>query len=160
MDEIHDSLGWADEVLVWNNAERPENLRAYGRYEVMAEARNDLIAVQDDDLVVECWPLLLDAWQPGRVVVNLHRDVPWVGFGAVFERDMPKPRHEYYLSFWPKDELFLDYCDAIFTLQSPRIEVTGAYRDLPWATAPNRTYMQTGYFEQRRPMMIQRIEEL
>ena len=157
------AAGGITDIVVWNNAER-EDLRAYGRYAAIAEAKHDLIYVQDDDELVRDIPALVQAWRPGVVVVNEghpgSRDVPWVGWGAVFHRDAPSPFHDRYLERWPRDELFLDFCDPVFTLQADTVWAHARFEELPWTYASNRTSIQPGYWEQRRPEVLQRIRAL
>lgn len=152
-----------DDVVVWDNSER-EDLRAYGRYAALPETQHDLVYVQDDDCVVSDPLALVRLWEPGCVVVNAgqegSRDVPWVGWGAVFRRDQPLAPHRAYLEQWPRDDLFLDFCDAVFTMQARVIWGNVEYADLSWATAENRTYRQPDYFTVRRPEALRRIMEL
>jgi hypothetical protein len=163
---ILDSLPY-NEVAVWNNAERPEDLRAYGRWRVAEETRGDVIYVQDDDcvlppaaheLLAQCYKLA----PAGTVILNIEpqRDVPWVGFGALIPRDLWVEPHARYLERFPLDGDFLDFCDAILTMQVRVRRCDGGHRDLPWAEDTSRTCNQPGYYTERRPRMLDRIRGL
>lgn len=109
---ILDSLNDLDEVLIWDNSKR-EDLAVYGRYALIHEARNNVIFVQDDDVIlpsssvaeiVREWLFMSNtgggAW-PG-VVCNMpqefrhdgYTDSALVGFGACFHRDAPERAFE------------------------------------------------------------------
>lgn len=109
---ILESLSWCDEVLVWDNSKR-QDLSVYGRYAMIAEARNELILTQDDDCIVSDPQRIANAWISNRnnneygvaprqvepeefLVANMpqefrphYPDSCLVGFGACFHRDLP-----------------------------------------------------------------------
>jgi len=69
LDQIIDSITAAgiDDIVVWDNSVR-EDLAVYGRYAGIAEAKHDLIYVQDDDCVVpsESIKALIAEWADYR----------------------------------------------------------------------------------------------
>lgn len=144
--EIVASISMFDELLIWSNGEgeflrgegKPTlyhvenngyflrdtfqpvcevtNLAVYGRYAAIKYARNELIYVQDDDVIVSDSQAIVDAWHKEQaymsgwtfeeepqesprdlVVCNMppefrhdfYADHALVGFGAVFHRDSP-----------------------------------------------------------------------
>ena len=154
------------EVVVWDNSVR-ENLRAFGRYQAAGETQADTIYVQDDDCVLSpaAHQLLEQSYRlapAGTAVLHIeeNRDVPWVGFGALIPRGLWEEPHARYLDRWPRDDDFLDFCDAIFTMQARVRRCYAGHRDLPWAEAASRTCNQPGYYSERRPRMLGRIREL
>lgn len=101
LDPILDSLPAEYDVVVWNNAERPVDYRVFGRYMGILETRRPIVFFQDDDCVLtpEQHQTLLDAYEPGVVTGNMiHDDPVWkerykdttlLGWGALFDRDLP-----------------------------------------------------------------------
>ncbi len=164
MQPIVDSLGMYDEVLVWDNSKTPVNEMAHGRYVIAEQARNDIIFFQDDDVILDlaCHQLLADSYVDGSVTVNIHpqrwNDVAWVGWGAVLRRDLSYEPHRRYLKHFPRDEMFLTFCDAIMTCAVPVKRVWGGATDLPYAWAEDRTYQMPGYFTHTRPEAIRRAQ--
>lgn len=151
-----------DEVIIWDNSKRPVDERAYGRYAAIPEARNELIYVQDDDNIVfpETIRLLYDSLQlTGMTSVNIdpnRENPPWVGWGAMFWRHAPDRPHRKYLEQWPRDEMFLQFCDIFFTAQVATYRVWGPFTELPYARARTRTCEQPGYYTGPRPEAFRR----
>ena len=85
-----------DEVLIWDGTvERDEHPGTYGRYELMREAKHDVIYTQDDDCIFQ-WhhDQLLAYWTGGITAVYGHgdnpdglEDVALVHGGAMIDRD-------------------------------------------------------------------------
>ena len=143
------------ETIVWDNSQRPENQKCYGRFLAMAEATNDLIYLQDDDVVFTEHAALRAAHLPGRITANMPS--PWyeaggydkeqsvqVGAGSLMERDLPWPAFDAYLTEWPPDDLFLTYCDDVAGILCPSHRVDLGYEVLPHASAPGRIYTTEG----------------
>lgn len=95
LNPIFDTLLPYGEILVWNNSVRP-NVRTYGRWMAVAEAKTRCILTQDDDVLVppESQQALLDAWEPGRIVANQpdnhhgdgpYADLTFLGWGSIME---------------------------------------------------------------------------
>ena len=134
-----------DDVIVWNNAER-EDLACYGRFAAIAEAKHDLIYVQDDDLMVPL-PALLKAWDDDRgILANKPPAEEWrfLGCGALFHRDLAN--FDRYLSRHSADKDFHRAADVVFAYQHPYRSVWLGYCDFPWQTADNRMYRQPDHY--------------
>jgi len=158
------------------------DLSVYGRYAALVYVKTRLVLVQDDDCVLppESIAALLDAWQPGHVVCNMperfrahYSDSALVGFGAVFERDLPAKAFDRFRSFpFPATVNGRDVgttyltipdsgqagfacreADTIFTTLTPRILVDVPKTDLPHATAPDRLYRQPEHHGARKRML-------
>ncbi len=95
LNPIFDLLLPYRDILVWNNAVRP-NVRTYGRWMGVAEAATRLVYLQDDDVLVppETQQALIDAWEPGRIVANQpdnhhgdgpYADLTFLGWGSIME---------------------------------------------------------------------------
>lgn len=151
------------EVLVWDNSQR-ENLSVYGRYALIQECTHDVILVQDDDCVLapESVDELLAAYRPGHVVCNMperfrphYPDSALVGFGAVFDRDLPeKAFTQFSHERWSRKLGWSFYreCDTVFTMLTPRILIDVDVEILPAAHEPHRLWKQRGHFEERERM--------
>lgn len=135
-----------DDVIVWNNAER-ENLQCYGRFAAIAEARNEWIYTQDDDLLV---PIagLLRAWNGDTgILANKPEGEEWrfLGCGAIFHRSLADCFTRY-LERWPDRDDFYRVADVVFAYQHPYRSVWLGYLDFPWQTADNRMYKQPNHY--------------
>jgi len=99
---------------------------------------------------------------------DFYRDHALVGFGAVFHRDAPQRAFDRYAravanraAIAPSVPVGLDLskpavlrtCDVVFTALTPRILVDVPYRNLPWATDPDRMYHQPQHTDERRRML-------
>lgn len=191
LDEIIDSVpsGW--EVIEWNNGAQAAyrhpapntywnapNVGVYGRYAAIEKAQGDVIYVQDDDVVLEpgSFDALLAAYEPGVVTANMsawHQqhtlDSALVGFGSVFDRDLPaqafarffagvrneslgmsamfaEPGHAY-------QQLFHRTCDVVFTALTPRKAIDVPYRYLPCASDADRMSRQEGFAVERERVL-------
>lgn len=156
---ILDSLPYP-EVVVWDNSTRPFDAKVFGRYLAILETSKPVIYIQDDDCVVHCHDELRGYYEPGRIVANMvteHRagEPPMLGWGALFDRDLPWGAFEKWLQAgYPMDRLFVGYPETIFTALVPCIRLnigshthpeTKGHTDLPWATAPSRSYRQRNH---------------
>lgn len=162
MDLILDSLAMFDELIVWDNSQR-EDLGIYGRYAAIAEARNDVIVTQDDDLLVHGWIELLSSYDPDVLTVNYPEpwNIPWVARGAVFHRDLPSGAFGVYLAAHPFDHLFTHYiCDAVFGLLTPVNVLDLGSEDLPHCNAQGRISTSPGWYDGARPEAQRRCEAL
>ncbi len=110
LDQITDSITAAgiDDIVVWSNAER-EDLGVYGRYAGIAEAKHDLIYVQDDDCVVSDPMALVREWEQHAAGLGsvrqgevgsgkARRGLTWLGEGRDFlVANQPEEfRHQFY----------------------------------------------------------------
>jgi hypothetical protein len=143
------------EVLVWNNSTRPVDEACFGRYLAIAEASHDIIYFQDDDLIFTGHEQLLAVYEPGKIAANMPS--PWyertgykdlncaqVGAGAILDRHLPDAAINRYLSRWPKDVLFLAYCDDVVGMLTPWQRYDFGYEILPVASAPGRISTSEG----------------
>src|SRR2546423_8180622 len=93
-----------DDVVIWDNSKRPEDLKVLGRYAAVTEARHHAIYTQDDDCVVDVAAVLATYEQapPGLVVANMplakraeyavlcgqtYPGIALVGWGACFDAE-------------------------------------------------------------------------
>ena len=162
MQPIIDSLPF-DDIVIWNNAER-EDLGIYGRYAAIAEAKHDVIVTQDDDLIVTCWPQILDAYEPGVLTVNYPQpwDIPWVARGGIFDRNMPEDAFRKYEAVYPRDRDFTHFiCDGIFAELLPaRNVVDFGSVDLPYCNNAGRISSDAGWYNVKRPLIGERCQGL
>lgn len=103
------------EIVVWDNSRRPQDWKVFGRYMAIEEASRPVIAFLDDDayLTRDQWDVLLAEYEPGVVTGNLiHDDPVWrkryfdttlLGWGAVFDRNLPAIAFEKYSRYYPLD---------------------------------------------------------
>jgi len=140
----------------------------YGRFVGVQRASHSICFVQDDDCVIEQPQELVDAWVdassleehngiefPAHVVCNMpanfrhsfYQEHALIGFGGVFHKHTPDAVFRRLLG--PHGHMtrllnneFLKCCDIAFTALSPRVLVDVPYRDLAWASAPNRMWTQ------------------
>lgn len=149
---------------IWNNATAGEDLGVYGRYAAMWEITTPVVLVQDDDVALtdEAVDGLLAAYKPGRITAILppeyrHRytDSTMVGFGAIFDRDLPERAFKRFRDYAPlTDEgWFRRTCDVIFTTLTPFTNVDLPFEYLPHTRAPNRMYRAPNHQLERQRML-------
>lgn len=164
MDPITESIHEAGihDIIVWDNSQRPVDHGIYGRYAAIREARNSVVITQDDDLIVTCWPEILDAYRPGVLTVNYPEpwDIPWVARGAVFDSDLPGRSFGRYLTAHPFDRYFTHKaCDGVFALLADAVNVIDhGSEDLPHGFAAGRVSTSPGWYDEWRPLIQQRCE--
>jgi hypothetical protein len=121
LEPILDSLPRGfDEVLIWGR-ERDEQPGTFGRYQLMREAKHDVIYTQDDDCVFEQHEMLARGWYPGCIAAVYghgktpggYADVALVHGGALIDRDACLTSFDRYLEQWPRDEGFYREADMI-----------------------------------------------
>lgn len=145
-----------DDLIVWNNAidcpvqfedlglperdrdrmqivDSDRNLVTWARYAASSKCRHDLIATQDDDLVVRNWPAILKS--AAKHPESLTAAMPWLrvrnrrrnqwgtaeetllGWGAVFDRRwVDRTFSPYFERYGPTDELLDSKADRLFTI--------------------------------------------
>lgn len=140
-----------DDVVVWDNSQRPEDFQCYGRFTGVTEARHDIIYVQDDDVIVPAWALL-DLYDPSKqaILANKKPDEEWrfLGVGALFPRALADC-FQGYAALYGLDRDFYRAADVVFAYQHGYESVWVGYEELPWSRAPNRMYLQPGHYEVR-----------
>lgn len=156
--------GIADTV-VWDNSKR-QDLKTFGRYQALPEAKNDVVFFQDDDIVLPASTILglIAAYEPGVIVANMSQgwvngrdlhDSVFVGAGAVLDRDIPDRSLAMYDRLFDRDELFYLYPETIITIPWQIKRVDLPLEVLPWGYAPNRMVKQP-WFEERLAESIAR----
>jgi hypothetical protein len=147
-----------DEVIIWDNSKRPRDLKTFGRYAAMWEARNDIIYVQDDDCIVCDHVPLLEQYQEGGITAFMkpermaeYTTHALLGWGSIFHRRLPWYAFNRYLTRWPYDDFFLEVaCDIVFGVVTPCNPIVAQVEDLPHATRPGRTSITPQWAEQKR----------
>lgn len=122
MKRIRESLIF-ENVIVWDNSERAEDMKCAGRYGAVREATTRAVYFQDDDVIVprETQLELLDAYEPGvMTAVYAHGenpdgydDLPLVCGGAIVDRELPWQALERYLERYAYDDAFLYESDFV-----------------------------------------------
>jgi len=160
------------EVVVWDNSTRPVDYGVFGRYVAIAETTRDLVYFQDDDCLVSCHEELLDAWEPGYVVGNAFDDAErlkryegttLLGWGAIFEPDLPWQMFTEYARHFPLEDLWLDGeygghgglgAEIVFPMLAPSKTITHGVtwldEDGPVLERPNRMWKQPSFYEATR----------
>ncbi len=131
-----------EDVVIWDNSKRECDLKVYGRYAAISEAKHSVIYTQDDDCVVDAEGVV-SAYEPGYLVCNmppakrreyevLAPEIALVGWGACFDRDalhaFARYRNQYEL-----DELFYRECDRVFTALNPQKQIDVPFSHLSHA---------------------------
>ncbi len=152
-----------DDVIVWDNSQS-EDLGIYARYAAITKAKHDVIVTQDDDVIVTCWPEILQAYEPGVLTVNYPEpwDVPWVAAGGIFDRNLPTEAFNTYLEQYEFDDLFTHrICDAVFGLLTEKVKVIDrGYLDLPHGYHAGRVSTSPNWYDGDRAEGKRRCEAL
>lgn len=149
LDSLQDFRG----PLVWDNSERGQDLKVFGRYMLAAQALTEYVYVQDDDCIVDTARLCAD-YRPGELLCNVKPDhhqayrthypgITLVGWGAIFPKSMVD--FSAYLAEFPDDdELFFRECDRVFTwLNRAKTRIVHfGIEDLPHAFGQDRMGME------------------
>lgn len=162
MEPIIESLPF-DDIVIWDNSER-DDLFVYGRYAAIAEAKHDIIYVQDDDVILppESLDLLIAAYATGIITANMpERFLPYytdsclVGFGSVFDRELPGNAFGRFgsKSIVRYENRFKRACDVVFTAMTPFKSLDLPYTQLSYATGSDRMYQQPGHSKERADML-------
>lgn len=113
-----------EEILVYDNSQRPIDFKVFGRYMGILETSKPIIYFQDDDCLVRNHAALLDAYKPGHVVGNFRDDVArykfyedttLLGWGSLFDRGLPFDAFFRYARYHPLDWQFMTGLGAEFT---------------------------------------------
>lgn len=182
LDEITARIWQAgiETIHVWDNRVESTNLMVYGRYACLPRVASDVVYVQDDDCLLPVSSIreLVDAYEPGVIACNMperfrsfYDDSALVGFGAVFDRDLPQLAFERFGIVDAETDLFVRRgffgyvtpvefaatffrtCDVVFTTLTPRKLLDVPYEDMPWATDPDRMYRQADHTRERRRVL-------
>lgn len=116
---ILDSFPPEYEVVVWDNSTRPADYKVFGRYIAIREATRPVIFFQDDDCVLTSHQhhAMLEAYEPGVVTGNMiyddpvwrarYKDTTLLGWGAIFDRELPYIAFRKYRRYHPLDWDFM-----------------------------------------------------
>lgn len=160
-----------DEIATWDNSSG-EDLGVYGRYAAIERVSAPVIFTLDDDTLIPSASvyMLLAAYEPGVAVCNVpadfrerYTDSALVGFGAVFDRDLPRQAFERYWARRPDAKaaseskrytgrMFRRTCDLVFTMLTPTKFVDVPIEMLPRTFDPDRMSAQPGHYEERERM--------
>ncbi len=144
-----------DDVVVWDNSKR-RDLKTYGRYAALPEAKHDVVYFQDDDIVFTHHDELMAAYESDTILANMSQgwvdgrdlvDSVFVGAGALLDRDIPARAFARYDQLYPRDELFYLYPEALVSIPSKIKRVDLPLEVLPWGYAPNRMNAQPWFVE-------------
>lgn len=111
------------EVFIWDNSQRLD-YRVFGRYMGMLETTAPVIYTQDDDCLVHNHDQLLEEYEPGVVVGNVqtdpgrlkfYRDTTMLGWGSLFDRNLPWQAFSRFARFYPLDWEWMTSCGAEIT---------------------------------------------
>jgi hypothetical protein len=175
---IVESLAEFGEIVIWDNA-REIDLAVYGRYAALDRCTHDVVFVQDDDVLLEPVSLhrLCLNYEPGVLVANMperfrhdfYCDHCLVGFGGLFDRDLPPtafgrflvsrsrngiaPMPEMLAAIAGQPASFHHTCDIVFTALTPRKLLDLPYTDREFASAPNRMWKQPSHVGERTQML-------
>ncbi len=153
------------QVEVWNNQHVAEDLGVYGRYAAIELTDAQAILVQDDDVQLppDTIKKLLAAYQPRKLVANLpageyrrrYTDSTMVGFGAIFDRDLPNKAFARFREnvTYADEEIFRRTCDVVFTTLTPFVLVDLPFTYLEHTYAENRMYRMPNHTTERQKML-------
>lgn len=146
-------------IGVWSNA-TGEDLAVYGRYAAIDSVDEPVILVVDDDVALSRGAIeaLLAGYQPGTLVANepvdgdyrdRYTDSCLVGFGAIFDRDLPMKAFQRADELGLNEQVFHRTCDVVFTSLTPYRLIDQPFEKLPWSYGKDRMYKQVGFAEER-----------
>jgi len=163
------------EVVVYDNSVRPYDWKVFGRYVAISETQKPVIYFQDDDCLVTCHETLLEAYEPGVVVGNMldhhpprlatYHDTTLLGWGALFDRELPFDAFEQYARFYPTDWEFKTGLGAeiVFPMLSRTKTVIEGIEWLdqegPVFQRSNRMWKQEGFFAETE-VWLERAREV
>jgi len=145
-----------DDVVVWNNAESPQDEMTYGRVLAITRAKHPVIYSQDDDIVhsPENQQALLDEYQPGVLTGCMwdewskgaaaqgifcgYADLVFPGSGAVYDAEVVTRACGQYLAEYEFDDFFRLWCDTICGIIAPTRQLDIRFDALPEAEADYR----------------------
>ncbi len=154
MTDIVDSIPHEWEICLWDNSVR-QDLGVYGRYAAISLTDAEYIFTQDDDAVLaaESFEAINLMAVPGAIVTNMperfrphYPDSCLVGFGAIFQRELP------FMAFDKVKDIPADFnltCDVYFTTLTQWFPLDLPYNDQPWASDANRMWKQPEHVPMR-----------
>lgn len=166
-----------DDVVIFNNALEPADMKTYGRVFALASGRNSVFYSQDDDIIhtAEDQARIVAEYQPGVLtgcmwpewsdgalrqgIPNGYDDLVFPGSGSVYDRATIDTAVARYLAAYAKDNFFLLWCDTIVGILAPTRQLDIRFEALPEADADYRMANQPGFTEQKAEA-IRRAREL
>ncbi len=149
------------DFVVWDNSRRPDDLGVFGRYAALPECGRDVVLVQDDDVILPVATIeaLAAAYEPARIVANMperfrafYTDSCLVGFGAVFDRDLPGEAFSRFTQYWGESGL-ARRPDVMFTALTESTWLDLPYTEREFAQDPDRAYRQRGHARERQRVL-------
>ncbi len=153
-----DAAGITD-VVIWDNAlEHDEGV--YGRYRAIQQAQHPIVYVQDDDCIVPAATILILAAAHRRgIICNMparfvphYPDSCLLGFGAVFERELPARAFARYIARYGAGRE-RERPDVVFTALTPFRRLDLPVEILPVSSAPERQWRRRGHHRQRERVL-------
>ena len=146
--------GWP--VVVWNNAERGDDLKVYGYFAALDEVETEYAYTQADDAICPAGELL-ERWSEDehgdRILLNVaDGDTPWVSFGALFRKDLPRAALTRYMDAYHDGHLHddvLKWCEVIVCELTPWVNVDLGKQDLPHQANRNRMEHQPDHYAEQ-----------
>ncbi len=152
---VLDSLPDKWPVVIWDNSERPVDLKVYGHFGALAEVETEFVYMQDDDAICPAAELR-KAWMVGgatfhgRYLYNEKgEETPWISWGGIFHRDLPWPAIDRFVSRYGWSDDVLLWCDLIFGCLTPSCNIDLGWENLPHFRAENRMVMQPGHYAEQ-----------
>jgi hypothetical protein len=139
------------EIVVWDNSQRPFDLKIYGRYYALWEVKREIVFFQDDDVIFTEHEQLLSEYEPGVITANMdagwvqacgYHDMVMLGAGSLADREMFRPALEAYLARHPYDDDFLLETDFIVGTVLPGKKVDLGYGVREFSDDEDRLYRQ------------------
>lgn len=156
-----------DDVVVFNNALEPNDMKTYGRVLALGSCQHPVIWSQDDDIVhtaenqeriiAEYTPGVLtgcmwEEWSDGarrQGIEDGYDDLVFPGSGSVYDAALVRRAVNQYLRFWPLDDFFRLWCDTLVGVIAPNRQLDIRFDALPDAEADYRMCNQDGFTEQK-----------
>lgn len=162
MSPIIESLPF-DDIVVWDNSRRTHDLRVFGRYAGIEEAKRDVIYVQDDDCLLspEGLHMMLAAYDPRLLIANMpapfrahYSDSCLVGFGALFHRELPADAFTRWSAHHSAEtDAFARCCDVVFTTLTESRWCDAPYSNMAYAFGEDRMWRQPDHVGERTRML-------
>lgn len=124
----------------------------------MAEATNDVIYFQDDDIIFTAHDELLAAYEPGRLISNMDQewvescgyfDLALVGLGSLVDKSLISKAFDRWFEVNDDSGNFIYECDFVFGVLCPFRRVDLGAGILEVASADNRLWRQDWQMEEK-----------
>lgn len=156
--QVLETMACLGEVIIYDNSKRDYDLKVFGRFAAIYEAKNRVIFTVDDDALVDVTTICAE-YQPGKLVCNMKpghhiayrgTGIALIGHGSIFDADLAD-----FSPYWTKypgdqwaggmSEVFMRECDRVFTwLNRDRQKwLSLPITDLPHASQPGCMWMES-----------------